>query len=77
MDGRPMLQKLSSHITECLERACDCRRRAAVTDDPELKAELIEFERTWMHLMSSYEFVESLERFVLSAHDERDRKGPQ
>ena len=75
MDGRPMLQKLSSHIAKCLERAADCRQRAEHTDDTPLKSELLDLERTWTHLARSYEFVESLERFVLSARNEQTREG--
>jgi hypothetical protein len=66
-----MLQKLRPHIAECLEHAADCRRRAAQTNDPATRRELLDFERTWMHLARSYEFVESLERFLLDAAKNR------
>jgi hypothetical protein len=69
-----MLQKLGGHIAACDERAADCRRRAAQTADPEGKAEHLKFERSWTHLARSYEFVESLERFLLSAHKSRIEK---
>jgi len=62
-----MLQKLRPHIAECLERAADCRQRAAQTNDPASQRELLDFEKTWTHLAHSYEFVESLERFLLDA----------
>jgi hypothetical protein len=62
-----MLQKLGAHIAACEERAADCGRRAGETTDPEGKAELLNFERSWAHLARSYELVESLERFLLSA----------
>ena len=62
-----MLQKLQPHIGECVERAADCRRRALEAKDPARRQELLDFERTWLHLARSYEFVESLERFLLDA----------
>jgi len=62
-----MLQKLQPHIAECVERAADCRRRAMESEDPARRRELSDFERTWLHLARSYEFVESLERFLLDA----------
>jgi hypothetical protein len=62
-----MLQKLSHHIAACLERAADCRQRAAQSTDPAMKADLIDMEARWTELAGNYEFVESLERFVLSA----------
>jgi hypothetical protein len=69
-----MLQKLGRHIAVCEERAADCRRRVVETSDPEGKAELLNFERSWTHLARSYELVESLERFLLNAHKSRTEK---
>ncbi len=63
-----MLQKLSHHIAACIDRAADCRRRAEQTIDPVLKADLLDMETRWTQLAQNYEFVGSLERFVLSAH---------
>ena len=69
-----MLQKLSQHIAECYERAANCKRRAEQTIDTARKTELLDFERTWTHLAHSYEFVESLERFLLSARNYSNRE---
>jgi len=69
-----MLQKLSHHIAACLERAADCRRRAEQTTDAAMKADLLDMEARWTHLAGSYEFVESLERFVLSARQDRETR---
>jgi hypothetical protein len=69
-----MLQKLNHHIAACVDRAAECRRRAAQTTDPAIKAELLEMESRWTALVRSYEFVESLERFVLSAHQDRETR---
>ena len=66
-----MLQKLRPHIAECVERAADCRQRALETREPATRQELLDFERTWLHLARSYEFVESLERFLLDAAKSR------
>ncbi|HEY7662423.1 MAG TPA: hypothetical protein VH934_04780 [Xanthobacteraceae bacterium] len=69
-----MLQKLTHHIANCLERAADCRRRAEQMGDPAMKADLLDIEARWTHLAQSYEFVESLERFLLSAHKQTDAR---
>ena len=69
-----MLQKLSQHISECYNRAADCKRRAEQTGDFDRKSELLNFQRTWTHLAHSYEFVESLERFLLSARNYSNRE---
>jgi hypothetical protein len=66
-----MLQKLGGHIAACEKRAADCRRLAVETADPAGKAEHLKFERSWTRLARSYELVESLERFLLSAQKSR------
>jgi hypothetical protein len=60
-----MLQKLGDHIANCLSRADDAERRASETSDPEIKAETERMTKAWRHLARSYQFVESLERFLL------------
>jgi hypothetical protein len=62
-----MLQKLSDRIKNCLDRAADAKRRADETADPSLKAEHLRLGRSWVRLARSYEFAESLERFLLKA----------
>jgi hypothetical protein len=42
--------------------------------DPTMKLELQDMEGRWTHLARSYEFVESLERFLLSAQDDWNRR---
>lgn len=64
-----MLQKLSHHIAVCADRAADCHRRAEQTIDPAMKADLLDMQTRWTQLAQNYEFVESLERFLLSAKD--------
>jgi hypothetical protein len=72
--AQKMLQKLSHHIAACLKRAADCRQRAAQTTDPAMKADLLDMEARWTDLAGNYEFVESLERFVLSARQHRETR---
>src|ERR1700733_2714062 len=60
-----MLQKLGDHIENCLTRADDAERRGLEMSDPEAKAESERMTKAWRHLARSYEFVESLERFLL------------
>ncbi|MGA9891023.1 MAG: hypothetical protein WBQ55_01355 [Xanthobacteraceae bacterium] len=63
-----MLQKLGDHITNCLTRAEDAERRGLETSDPDTKAETKRMAKAWRHLARSYEFIESLERFLLDGH---------
>src|SRR5262249_42980015 len=56
------------HITVCLAHAGTADDRAALATDPTLQAEYSELARTWRHLARSYQFVESLERFL---HDSK------
>ena len=66
-----MLQKLGDHIAACLERAAAAEQRAARLAGPELKAEHIAMAKQWAYLARSYEFVASLERFLLDAEQHR------
>ena len=63
--GMFMLRKLGDHITKCLVHAAMARSRADETADPERKAEFLRLELSWTRLARSYEFVESLENFLL------------
>jgi hypothetical protein len=63
-----MLQKLGDHITNCLARAEEAERRGLEISDPKAKAETERMAKAWRHLASSYEFIESLERFLLDGH---------
>ena len=62
-----MLQKLSGQITDCWARAEEAEQRALDATDPALRAGHESIARTWRHLARSYEFVQSLERFLLDA----------
>ena len=67
--GVAVLQRLSGQISDCLERAADAERRAAATTDPGLRHDYEHIARTWRQLAASYQFSETLERFLL----DRDR----
>lgn len=69
-----MLQKLADHISDCFARAVAAERRAADISDPALKQEYQQFARGWRHLAASYQFAETLERFILDT--ERTKKPP-
>jgi DNA repair exonuclease SbcCD ATPase subunit len=62
-----MLQRLQAHISACLDHALDAEERAKQASDPASKAEHSEMARRWRHLARSYEFVESLERFLIDS----------
>ena len=62
-----MLQKLGDHIKNCLDHAVEANRRAHETADPKEKAGHLRLVRSWIGLARSYEFAESLERFLLNA----------
>ena len=60
-----MLQKLGDHIKACLSRAEACRLAAEKATDLEVRKQLTELGMQWEHAAKSYEFIESLERFLL------------
>ena len=60
-----MLQKLGDHIKACLSRAEACRLAAEKATDLEVRKQLMELGMQWEHAAKSYEFIESLERFLL------------
>ncbi len=62
-----MLQKLGDHIANCLARATGARRRAAEASNEALRADSERLAKSWRHLAASYQFTESLERFLLDA----------
>jgi hypothetical protein len=72
-----MLQKLGEHIEACLEYAAKAERRAAEATEPDLKADYLALARQWTHLARSYEFSESLERFLLDSQKAKDALRPE
>jgi hypothetical protein len=64
-----MLLKLSRHISNCLERAAKAEQRAQQSSDPASRSDHEMLAQSWHHLARSYQFVESLQRFL----SEKDR----
>lgn len=58
-----MLLRLSDHIWACYERAAEAERCA--TAEPGDRAFHLEMANRWAMLARSYEFAESLERFLV------------
>jgi hypothetical protein len=71
------LQNLGEHIRACRENAAKAERRAAAASDPDLKAEHLALAQQWAHLARSYEFAESLERFLLDSQKAKDALRPK
>jgi hypothetical protein len=65
-----MIEKLNKHITDCLDQAAEAERRAAELVDSALQTRNERMSQMWRHLARSYQFVESLQRFLL---DEKTR----
>ncbi|WFU82096.1 hypothetical protein QA645_04910 [Bradyrhizobium sp. CIAT3101] len=59
-----MLFKLNAHILKCLERASDAEQRALQSTDPATRSDHEKLAQSWRHLARSFQFVESLERFL-------------
>jgi hypothetical protein len=68
-----MLQKLGDHVRACYERAAECAEQAKTETNEKIRNDLLKMEKTWTHLAKSYEFVQSLESFLLDAHRRRTR----
>jgi hypothetical protein len=69
-----MLQELGDHITNFLARAAEAERRAAESSNDAIRVEHETMARNWRHLAGSYQFVESLERFLLDSRARRAQK---
>jgi hypothetical protein len=64
---------LSAHISNCLERATSAEQRALEATDVAVRSEHEMLAKSWRHLADSYQFVESLEKFL--ADTARQDKG--
>jgi len=62
-----MLQKFADSIKECLSRAEAAERRAADASDAVIRLDNEKMAKNWRHLAHSYQFVETLQRFLLDA----------
>ena len=68
-----MLLKLSDHVTECIARGRYRTTREAT--DSQLRQDLFDIAKRWRHLGESYQFVESLDRFIIDQKSQRIDKG--
>ena len=71
-----MLQKLDTHIRECYFHAAESAELAKTERDQSMRERLLNMERSWTHLAKSYEFVQSLEAFLLDADRRRNESRP-
>ena len=67
-----MLQRLDHHIADALARAAAAEQRGAVASDRLICDDYEELAKSWRHLAETYQFVETLERFLLDAKHSRD-----
>jgi hypothetical protein len=63
-----MLQKLADHIAAAKAMASEAEQHALQASDEPTRTEQLELAKAWRHVASSYEFVLTLERFVIDAH---------
>jgi hypothetical protein len=63
-----MLQKLADHIASANAMAAAAEERAKQTSNALDRTEHLEMAKAWRHVAKSFEFVMTLEKFVLDAH---------
>jgi hypothetical protein len=71
-----VLQKLGEHIADALERASEADRRAIEATDPIVRLDNEALARTWRILARSFQFVESLERFLIDSQRNKNLQPP-
>jgi hypothetical protein len=72
-----VLQNLGEHIANALERAVAADQRARNATDPELRLENERMARSWRLLARSFQFVQSLERFLIDSRQRRSLLPPE
>jgi hypothetical protein len=63
-----MLQRLGDHIADAHRRAAECEEAARNASDEESRINLEQMGKAWARVAKAYEFVASLERFLMDAH---------
>jgi hypothetical protein len=63
-----MLQRLGDHIAACHGRAAECEAYARDIVDEAVSAQYLEMAKHWSHLAKSYEYAETLERFLFETY---------
>jgi hypothetical protein len=71
-----VLQKLGEHIANALERAAEAEQRAAETTDPIARLDHEGIAHTWRILARSFQFVESLEQFLIDSQTNKNLRPP-
>ncbi len=64
----PSSSDLANTLAHVGQRADECRKAAASETDDHIRSQLLDLEQPWQHSAKSYEFIETLERFVLANH---------
>lgn len=59
------MQKLGDHIADALAHAAAAEQLSAAAADQSMCADYEALAKCWRHLAESYQFVETLERFLL------------
>jgi hypothetical protein len=72
-----MLQKLGEHIADSRQRAADADQRASNATDPVIRSDYERLARSWRVVARSFEFAESLEKFLLDSQKHRDLLPPK
>lgn len=72
-----ILQKLDAHIAECWLFAEEAERRAAVATDDALRVDNERMAKSWRLLARSFQFIESLEAFLLDADRAKAANEPE
>ena len=67
-----MLQKLGDHIADALAHAAAAEQRCAEAADQSMSDDYEALAKSWRHLAESYQFVETLERFLLDGKMNRN-----
>lgn len=60
----------------CREKANETANAATDVANAEIKAAYLDMESRWIQLAQNYEFVESLERFLLDSEQSKNTKPP-
>jgi hypothetical protein len=75
--GDNVLQKLAEHIANALERAAAADQRASDAIDPVVRSDYERIAQNWRLLARSFEFVESLEQFLIDSQKQRNLLPPE
>jgi hypothetical protein len=72
-----MLQKLSEHVATALERAAAAEQRARDAVEPEYRLDNERMAENWRLLAHRFQYVESLEKFLIDSKPHRNLLPPQ